>query len=81
MYISKIRPSTYDAHFVIEEEEKFSIAKTMQILNFCTDFIKKYGQKGDGSFIEYQLNDFYTAYKILKYMAEEDIIIEDVPDE
>lgn len=45
MYVSKIRPSTYDAHFVIEESEKFYIAKTMQILNFCVGFIEKYEKK------------------------------------
>lgn len=81
MYVSKIRPSTYDAHLVIDEEEKYSIAKTMQILNFCIGFIEKYEQKGGGTLIDCKLNDFLAAYRILKYIAEQDIVIEDVQDE
>lgn len=81
MYVSKIRPSTYDAHFVIEEGEKYYIAKAMQILNFCIGFIEKYKQDGDGTLIDCKLDDFLTAYNVLKYIAEQDIIVEDVQDE
>lgn len=81
MYVSKIRPSTYDAHFVIEESEKFYIAKTMQILNFCIGFIEKYEKNGDGTLVDCKIDDFLAAYDILKYIAEQDIVIEDVADE